>query len=226
VFVLYSIPNRDLGHYSKGGHDSEQEYLEFCRKVANGIGDSSPILIFEPDALPHMCNMDGEMAANRAELIKKALNVLKTSKARIYVDVGHSGWLSPIGAADLLTHIEIEKYAGFCINTSNFRGTQESHDWGDKVCSMFVHDISYVIDTSRNGNGPLDNEWCNPPGRALGRPATVKTDSKYCDAYLWIKVPGESDGKCNGAPNAGHFYPEYAEELVRNSGLGNNGNYK
>lgn len=219
VFVVYSIPNRDLGHYSKGGQNSREEYLEFCRKIAAGIGNSSPILIFEPDALPHVCNMDAETAADRIDLIKEALNVLKTSKARIYVDVGHSNWLSPVGASDLLTYIEIEKYDGFSINTSNFRGTKESTDWGDKVCSMFNSDITYVVDTSRNGNGPLDNEWCNPPGRALGHPPTVTTSSKNCDAYLWIKVPGESDGKCNGAPKAGQFYPKYAEELVKNSEL-------
>ena len=28
----------------------------------------------------------------------------------------------------------------------------------------------------------------------LGDNPTTETDSKYCDAYLWIKTPGESDG--------------------------------
>ena len=34
---------------------------------------------------------------------------------------------------------------------------------------------------------------------------TTETDSKYCDAYLWIKTPGESDGAVNGWPKAGRF---------------------
>ena len=64
----------------------------------------------------------------------------------------------------------------------------------------------YVIDTSRNGQGNFDNEWCNPPGRGLGTPSTCNTNHRKCDAYLWIKVPGESDGKCNGGPRAGKFW--------------------
>ena len=46
---------------------------------------------------------------------------------------------------------------------------------------------------------------------------TTNTSYKYCDAYLWIKIPGESDGKCNGGPKAGRFWGEQAEELVKNS---------
>jgi endoglucanase len=75
----------------------------------------------------------------------------------------------------------------------------------------------FVIDTSRNGNGPYGNEWCNPPGRALGIPPTTDTGEELCDAFLWIKVPGESDGTGNGGPRAGKFWPEYADELVNNT---------
>ena len=32
-----------------------------------------------------------------------------------------------------------------------------------------------------------------------------------------IKIPGESDGKANGGPRAGRFWPEYASELVENT---------
>ena len=31
VLVIYSIPHRDLGHHSKGGADSDDEYLEFIQ---------------------------------------------------------------------------------------------------------------------------------------------------------------------------------------------------
>lgn len=93
-----------------------------------------------------------------------------------------------------------------------------------------------VIDSSRNGQGSWqapegkyrDAEiWCNPPGRGLGRRPTFDTGSPYVDAFLWIKVPGESDGEClrgtpgpadpaRGilAPRAGHWFPEQARELI------------
>jgi len=76
----------------------------------------------------------------------------------------------------------------------------------------------FVIDTSRNGRGPLDaahyanapfaqpdpvirglgaGSWCNPPGVGLGPRPTVDTGVALLDAYLWIKTVGESDGSCD-----------------------------
>jgi len=63
----------------------------------------------------------------------------------------------------------------------------------------------FVIDTSRNGVGPWQfptgtypdaQDWCNPPGRGLGPRPTANTGNSLVDAYLWIKIPGESDGQC------------------------------
>jgi len=76
----------------------------------------------------------------------------------------------------------------------------------------------YVIDTSRNGNGPYDSSgqdaWCNPPERALGQQPTTNTGNPLVDAYLWVKVPGESDGTCRGGPNAGTWWSDYAKGLA------------
>ena len=88
--------------------------------------------------------------------------------------------------------------------------------WANKICELRSQDY-YVVDTSRNGNGPHGNEWCNPPGRALGTPPTCDTGLEKCDAYLWIKIPGESDGKANGGPRAGRMWGEMGEQLVRNT---------
>ena len=75
----------------------------------------------------------------------------------------------------------------------------------------------FIIDTSRNGHGPLDaaqysaapydqpanvittlnaGNWCNPPGAGLGLRPTASTGVALVDAYLWVKTPGESDGSC------------------------------
>ena len=61
----------------------------------------------------------------------------------------------------------------------------------------------YVIDTSRNGRGPWrppaypdPQDWCNPPDRGVGLPPTLDTGEPLVDAYLWVKIPGESDGEC------------------------------
>jgi len=44
--------------------------------------------------------------------------------------------------------------------------------------------------------------WCNPPGAGLGLRPTAKTGVPLLDAYLWVKIPGESDGSCDIAGGA------------------------
>ncbi|MFC8453298.1 glycoside hydrolase family 6 protein [Kitasatospora sp. NPDC057223] len=74
----------------------------------------------------------------------------------------------------------------------------------------------FVIDTSRNGQGPWTpaasypdaQTWCNPPARGLGVRPTANTGVPLLDAFLWIKVPGESDGSCTRG-TAGPADPEY-----------------
>jgi endoglucanase len=99
----------------------------------------------------------------------------------------------------------------------------------------------FVIDTSRNGQGPWTptmsypdpQDWCNPPDRGLGYQPTANTGVALVDAYLWIKLPGESDGECTRGlgpagstrdpewgvidPAAGTWFPQMALELVHNA---------
>jgi endoglucanase len=216
ILVVYNMPNRDIGQYSKGGANTHDEYLEFVQDFANGIGKNKPIVIFEPDAVPHLTHLDDNEANSRIVLMKEALNILATTSAYIYVDVGHSNWLSPKEVDEYLNKVTNPKVKGFSVNVSNYRTTKESIEWANKICELRSNDC-YVVDTSRNGNGPHGNEWCNPPGRALGEPPTCITGEDRCDAFLWIKIPGESDGKGNGGPRAGRMWGEQAEELVRNT---------
>jgi len=219
VFVIYNIPNRDVGQYSKGGADTKENYLDFIKRFTNGIGDTSPIIIYEPDALPHSTLLSEEEQEWRLNLMKESLQLLTDNcNGLVYIDVGHSSWLEPEVIDELLTKVSNPKVRGFSINSCNYRTTKESVKWGRKILKYRPNDY-FVIDTSRNGNGPLDVEWCNPPQRALGEPPTCDTSHPNCDAYLWVKIPGESDGKCNGGPKAGMFWIEQAEELIKNSKL-------
>ena len=216
ILVVYNMPNRDIGQYSKGGAQTHAEYLEFIQDFSNGIGNNKPIVVFEPDAIPHLTHLDKSEADSRIQLIKEALEILTQTGAFVYIDVGHSNWLSPKEVNLYLNKVSNTKVRGFSVNVSNYRTTLESAKWANKICELRPHDY-YVIDTSRNGNGPHGNDWCNPPGRALGESPTCDTGLEKCDAYLWIKIPGESDGKCNGGPRAGRMWGEMAEELVRNT---------
>ena len=41
--------------------------------------------------------------------------------------------------------------------------------------------------------------WCNPQQQSLGSPPTTATSRLGLAALLWIKDPGESDGRCSGS---------------------------
>lgn len=217
ILVIYNIPNRDIGQYSRGGAKTREKYLEFIHNFSEGVGDSSPIIIYEPDALPHSTLMSKEDREWRLELMKESVDILTNNcNGIIYIDIGHSAWLSPETVDELLTKVSNSKVRGFSVNSCNYRTTKECLKWGRKICKLRPDDF-FVIDTSRNGNGPLGEEWCNPRGRSIGELPTTNTDYSQCDAYLWIKIPGESDGKCNGGPKAGKFWGNQSEELVKNS---------
>jgi len=101
-----------------------------------------------------------------------------------------------------------------------------SDEWYAGAMGTAVPTTHFVVDTSRNGQGPFNiqgpfnapsyanppydqpastiavlnsGSWCNPPARGLGVRATVNTGVPLLDAYLWVKIPGESDGECDAA---------------------------
>lgn len=112
-------------------------------------------------------------------------------------------WSDSAGAADL--------------NTSGINARFAS------MLGSTVPTTHFVVDTSRNGQGPNNmsayaaapynqpagvisalqgGNWCNPPGAGLGLHPTADTGTPLLDAYLWVKIPGESDGSCDIAGGA------------------------
>jgi endoglucanase len=135
--------------------------------------------------------------------------------------------LSPYGEWSDTTEVDFLNTSGINLRYANMLG----------ATPPTTH---FVIDTSRNGQGPWippavhpagdPQDWCNPPDRGLGFRPTAKTGQPLVDAYLWIKIPGESDGQCyrwtSGPldpvrgiqdPPAGQWFPDMALELVRNA---------
>ena len=216
VLVVYNMPNRDIGQYSKGGAKTRESYLNFLKSFADGIGKNKPILIYEPDSLVHTTEMSKEDSEARLSLMKEGLQVLTNNcNALIYIDIGHSNWLSPVDASKLLNKVTNNKVRGFAVNVSNYRSNTESMKWSLELCEHRPNDY-FVIDTSRNGNGPMVTIGVILR-QSIRTPPTCDTGEEKCDAFLWIKIPGESDGKANKGPRAGRFWGEMAEELVRNT---------
>jgi endoglucanase len=224
LLVVYNIPHRDCGQYSKGGAADGDTYRAWINEVAAGIGDREATVILEPDALTHI--VDGCTPARyheeRYALLMYAIDTLKTlPRTKVYLDAGNAGWVrDPRSLVEPLRRAGIGRADGFVLNTSNFYTTEANTAYG-KELSADLGGMHFVIDTSRNGRGPLsgghDEAWCNPPGRGLGIPPTIRTSDRHIDAYLWIKRPGDSDGPCKGGPAAGTWWPEYALGLARNA---------
>jgi endoglucanase len=224
LLVLYDIPHRDCGQYSQGGAADGNTYRAWIDGVAAGIGDRLATVVLEPDAVLHL--VDGctpeEFHEERYDLLKGAITKLKSLKnTKVYLDAGNAGWGHPDQIFEPLERAGIDLADGFAVNVSNFYSTKDSIAYG-KQLSAKVGDKHFVIDTSRNGNGPYtagkaDENWCNPPGRELGEPPTTKTADPLVDAYLWVKRPGESDGTCKGGPTAGQWWAGYALALAKAS---------
>ena len=126
-------------------------------------------------------------------------------------------------------------FSTWVLTDQKYANEVESQTWWYSE-SILKH---FVIDTSRNGQGPWTppshpegdaQDWCNPPDRGLGFQPTANTGNTLIDAFLWIKIPGESDGQCyrwtSGPldpvrdmqdPPAGQWFPEMALELVHNA---------
>lgn len=106
---------------------------------------------------------------------------------------------------------------------TDFSTWGRTDQWYADHLGAAVPTTRFVIDTSRNGQGPNDmtayaeapysqpasvvsrlagGNWCNPPGRGAGLRPTARTGVPLLDAYLWIKLPGESDGGCDIAGGA------------------------
>jgi endoglucanase len=129
----------------------------------------------------------------------------------------------------------------FPANVDDFSTWGQTDAWYAANLGTATATTRFVVDTSRNGVGrwippaghPAGDpqDWCNPPDRGLGLRPSADTGHPLIDAWLWVKIPGESDGQCNrwappGSPDpvrgivdppAGEWFPDLALELARNA---------
>lgn len=217
VLVPYTIPRRDCDGGSTGGTGDLAAYQGWIEAFARGVGQSSAIVILEPDALAHMGCLDPRQRADRFRALYDAGRALRryAPAAWVYYDAGNSGWQPARAMADRLDKAGAARYAdGIALNVSNFNKTPDEARYALAVLKELGEPrLGAVIDTSRNGAGPTRNRaFCDPPGRKLGTAPTTDTGIDRIDAFLWVKHPGQADG-C--AAPAGTFLPEQAYRMAR-----------
>lgn len=219
VVVAYAVPDRDCGGASQGGAPDLGAYDAWIDRFAAGLGSGEVVVVLEPDSIAQSDCLSDAGRAGRFTSLARAGRVLKAAnpRARVYYDAGHSGWNPPAHQAALLKQAGAASAAssdGIFSNVSNFHTTSAEIAYDRRVLAALggPSGLGAVVDTSRNGNGaPPEGEWCDPAGRKIGQAPTLTTGEPGIDAYLWVKLPGESDG-CKGTP--GTFSASYAYDLA------------
>jgi endoglucanase len=227
VLVVYDIPDRSCDP-SRQGAASGKEYTAFVRDLVAALGRTRSVVILEPDILPSDCFGDAVAA-----LLASTLHELRQAGHHVYLSAGPPGWRSPSATAERLLQAGVAEAEGFAVNVSGRASLTQSVDFAEQVAEL-VGGRDYLVDTGRAGSGTrssanpagvVADDWCNPPGQALGpRPSTAPDvpGARHLAATLWIKPPGLSDGSsaagradCHGETvPAGHFSPTQARALI------------
>ncbi|KAF4315552.1 hypothetical protein G195_010952, partial [Phytophthora kernoviae 00238/432] len=219
--VVYGIPNKDCagGFSSSGSVASTSAYQAFLKELTDAVGTRKVLYVVEPDAVGLLAQ-DGGCGASAGYLgnLKIAVAALSVNpNAELYLDVGY--WMlayeSNVGkVVPVMKDISSAgRVKGVTINTSNYRSNDEVAGY----CTTFQNamgstDMKCIVDTSRNFNGSPTTDWCNVATAGIGHPPTSDTGYPNLDYFMWIKVPGESDGYCTTGsvtgPAAGAFFLE------------------
>jgi endoglucanase len=221
VFVLYAIPGRDCGSYSRGGQGSPAAYRAWVDGVSRGLAGRRAIVVLEPDALAQLDCLQPANRTERLELLSYAVDSLRRNPgASIYLDAGNAYWKPSTLIAGRLRAAGVDHARGFAVNIANFDTTTSEVAYAKQISVALGGAVPFVVDTSRNGRGRWvgPTSWCNPPDRGLGAPPTTNHPDPLVDALLWVKTPGNSDGTCRlGSPSAGQWWQPYALTLARNA---------
>ncbi|MGW1076116.1 glycoside hydrolase family 6 protein [Streptomyces sp. NPDC002537] len=173
VLVAYDIPHRDCGQYSSGGAADAARYRAWTARAAEGIGTRQAWVVLEPDALAQWASgcVPAAAAAERLTLLAEAVRTFKARPGTsVYIDAGNPGWITDERRmAGALGQAGIAHADGFALNVSNFHTTPVTRAYGDRL-SALLGGAHYIVDTSRNGNGPLVPGATPPPPAAAPAP--------------------------------------------------------
>jgi cellulose 1,4-beta-cellobiosidase len=195
--------------------------------------------------------------------IAYAIAKLSLPNAFIYVDAAHAGWLGwPRNIVkSYAVYKQVldmaggpDRIRGFATDVSNYDPAKDPtapkrdpaaapndelgyiQDLAKGLPTVGISGKAFVVDTGRDGVPNVrtsPGNWCNIKGAGLGERPQASPEPNI-DAYLWIKVPGESDGTADktaarfdencvsddaaqGAPEAGLLFEPYLLDLVKNA---------
>jgi endoglucanase len=185
-------------------------------EMARAIGRRPVLLLLEMDAIGSSSCMarSGSLPAWEADIRYEIDRAAALPHAVVYVEGGYSDGAKPAYTARVLRAVGVHRIRGFYTNDTHINWTIKEIRWGEKV-SRLAGGPHFIVNTSDSGQGPLLNadparqgveDLCNPPRRGAGPRPTSNTGFPLVDAFVWIHVPGESSGHCNGGTASGTFW--------------------
>jgi endoglucanase len=184
--------------YQAGYCESAQEILArrgtFQRQVsemAEAIDRRPAVILVEMDAIGSSSCMQrtGALRYWEGDISYEVNKFTSLPHTVVYIEAGYSDAESAQYTARALKAVGIKRVRGFYTNDTHMNWTMNEIKWGWKV-------------PARQGNEDL----CNPPNRGAGPRPTTHTGLPRVDAFLWVHVPGESAGPCNGGTASGTFW--------------------
>jgi len=226
VFMMYWIPTRDCNsNASQGGASDINAYKGYVDSVANafrGSPNSKIVVVVEPDTLGNMVtSQENENCRRTAVIHKEALAYCinqfgSINNVQVYLDAGHSQWLTGYEdetaalVKEILDMAPQGKIRGLSTNVSNFQPIDKEYEYQarlyDALENAGVPNMRFIMDTSRNGQDISEafaqtKTWCNLVGTGFGERPKGNPDPvnmPLLDAYMWLKPPAESDGSSQG----------------------------
>jgi endoglucanase len=221
VIALHGLPDQVCAGENAAGARDGAAYQAWIAAWADALRGRRAIVVVEPDGLAASRCMARAARASRRALVRSAAATLAAVPGvAVYLDIGAGDWLPLRLAAAYLRAAGIAGVRGFTLNSTHYDWTTDEVRYGERL-SRLTGGARYVVNTAFNGRGPQVRRgfhvWCNPRGRALGPLPTTKTHAPHADAFFWLGNPGLSDGHCNGGPQVGTFWTEWALELSANA---------
>lgn len=214
VIALDAIPGRDCLPYRFTSAE-RLSYPALVDDLAAVIAGRPAIVIVEPRGVVEQQCFTAALASDRSSLLTSVIDTVGALTAtRVYLDAGASGRGDADEIASRLDDAGVANADGISLGVGGFATDATEAAYGRELATR-IGGKKFVIDSSRNGNGPpTSGDLCNPPSARIGRTPTLSPGIAGADALLWVKRPGESDGPCGGHGAAGTWEPDLALALA------------
>jgi hypothetical protein len=185
-------------------------------EMAEGIGRRPAVMLVELDAIGSSSCMarTGALRYWEGDIRYELDKLSALPHTVVYVEGGYSDANNPAYTARALNAVGIHRIRGFFTNDTHENWAINEIRWANKVARL-VGGTHFIVNTADSGRGPKLNpdpvhqgieDLCNPPNRGAGPRPTTDTGFPNVDAFLWVHVPGESSGHCNGGTASGTFF--------------------